>query len=159
MKFSATREILAVAALVGLSALCGCVGGYDYALKRKPGEKIPQGSGLARRVSAEYPDWPVPARCRGATIAMRAGEKRTVVSEWGTPWKIGALSPGLRCEDEQIARPEYGGGRNDGNISLRAIAPGETRAWYVRAVGSGASRVADAPDPAQPADLIVRVLP
>jgi hypothetical protein len=64
-----------------------------------------------------------------------------------------------RQPGERIARAEYGGGRNNGNISLRAIAPGETRAWYVRAVGSGANRVADVPDSSQPADIIVRVQP
>jgi hypothetical protein len=113
----------------------------SHALRMRRGLRVRSqkntGRQITRLVGAEYPDWTVPERYRSATIEMRAGEKRTVVSEWGTPRKIGALSRGLQCEDKRIARVKYGGGHNEGDVSLRALATRTTRAWCARAVGSG----------------------
>lgn len=150
---------LRAALLVASLFLCSCAGGYTYHLKRKSSESVPPDSALALRIGEQYPDWPVPPACRGTTVVMRAGETRKAISEWGQPWKIGFLVPGLAVENERVARVRYGGGKNNGNVTLLAVAPGETRAWYVRAVGSGAQRQPDAAHRKDPADIIIRVTP
>lgn len=140
-------------------ALCSCFGGYNYHIKRSSSAKVPPGSPLAQRIADEQPDWPVPPACRGASLVMRVGETKKVVSELGSPWKTGFLVPGLVCEDTKVARVVYGGGKNDGDVIIVALRPGETRAWYVTAVGSGKERAPRQPDRDAPADLSIRVLP
>jgi hypothetical protein len=63
-------------------------------------------------------------------LVMQQGETRPIICEWGKPMKWG-FSPGLACADETVARVEYEDGRStSGTVSLRALKPGITSAWY-----------------------------
>ena len=158
MKMHGTRTIL-TALLITPVVLCSCVGGYSYHIKKSSSQSVPKDPALAHNIGERYPDWPVPSACRGATVVMRVGEERKVVSEWGSPLKTGFLVPGLAIDNQAVARVRYGGGKNEGDVTLLAVAPGETRAWYVRAVGSGVARRPDSADPKRPADITIRVVP
>lgn len=98
--------------------IASCVGGHRFLL---PGHSPSKAEG------------PIPA------LVMQQGETRLIICEWGKPMKWG-FSPGLACADETVARVEYEDGRStSGTVSLRALKPGITRAWYINGFAPASS--------------------